>query len=313
MKLTRSIPALWILATAAHAAPVFTSQTAENEVRILANGKLHCAYVFRGSAKPYVYPLTAPDGVTLNREFPMRNIAGESHDHPHHSSMWFAHEKANGQDTWNIKHGTIETLGTPEVTIENNAVLVKSKARWIGKNGVLLGLESTLLRFGALTGDERFIDFAITLSGDNGPLTLGDAKDGAMGLRLRDEFNFKNPETTASNSEGDDKSSLWSKRAKWVSYETKLEGGYHGVALLNEPTNPLSPPRWHARDYGLLAVNPFGEKAFDPSSTKEGGITVESGKSITFKYRAVLYTGKKGATEVETLFKEFATASDSHK
>jgi hypothetical protein len=302
-----------LLAATAHAAPVFTTEQSTNEIRVLADGKLFCAYVFRGAAKPYVYPLTAPDGVKLNREFPVTEVAGESHDHPHHSSLWFAHQDANGQDCWNFKHGTIETIGTPEAKVVDNVVELKSKAKWVGTNGIVVGLESTALRFGALKGGERFIDFSITLSGDNAPLKMGDAKDGAMAVRLRDEFNFKKAETFALNSEGDDKKTIWSRRARWAYYETKVDGGYHGVAMFNDPKNPLSPPRWHARDYGLFSVNPFGEKAFDPKSTKEGGVTIETGKSLTLNYRIIFYAGRKKAGEVENLYGSFAGASGDQK
>ena len=40
-------------------------------------------------------------------------------------------------------------------------------------------------------------------------------------------------------------------------------GKTYGVAVLDDPRNPLHPTRWHVRAYGLLAANPFGLSYFD--------------------------------------------------
>lgn len=296
-----------LLAATANAAPVFTMEQDANEVRVLADGKLFCAYVFRGASKPYVYPLTAPDGVKLNREYPMTEVAGETHDHPHHRSFWFAHGDVNGVDFWSVAKGagTIDTVGTPKAAVEGNVVTVSANHSWTAPDAKVMAKDETTLAFGALKGGDRYIDFSITLSAD-AAAKFGDTKEGTMALRLRDEFGFKNKDTFALNSEGSDKSKIWGQRARWGYYETKLDGKVHGVAVLTHPGNPLSPSRWHARDYGLLAVNPFGEKAFDKKSTKEGGLTVEPGKPVTFKYRMVFYAGRKKADDVENLYRDYA-------
>ena len=287
----------------------FTTEQTTNEIRVLADGKLFCAYVFRGAPKPYVYPLTAPDGIRLNREFPMQNIAGESHDHPHHRSMWFGHIDINGVDFWDIAKGagTVETDGTPETKIAGDVVVLRARDRWISADSKIIARDERELHFGELPGGERFVDFAITLRGENGSeLKFGDGKDGAMGLRLRDEFNFKNTNTVARNSAGDDKKTIWGKRARWVDYETEISGAPHGVALFDDPKNPNSPPRFHARDFGLLAANPFGEKPFDPKSEKTGGFTIPAGQSATWRYRVILYAGRKNTADVENLLQQFS-------
>ena len=296
-----------LLAATAHAAPVFTTEQTTNEIRVLADGKLFCAYVFRGASKPYVYPLTAPDGVTLNREFPMREVAGESHDHPHHRSFWFAHGDVNGIDFWSVAKGagTIDTVGSPEVAMHGGVVTVHAQHNWTAPDAKIVVTDESVLDFGALKGGDRYIDFAITLKAGGEAVKLGDTKEGTMALRLRDEFNFTNTDTLARNSDGADGKKIWGLRSRWVNYETKIDGGWHGVAMLDHPKNPLSPQRWHARDYGLLAVNPFGEKAFDPKSEKAGGFTIEPGKSLTLRYRIVLYAGRKKAGEMDNLFRTY--------
>src|SRR5687768_8382526 len=49
--------------------------------------------------KPFFYPVTA-QGVLVTRSFPMENADNEAKDHPHHTSIWFAHGEVNGRDYW---------------------------------------------------------------------------------------------------------------------------------------------------------------------------------------------------------------------
>lgn len=311
MKTSFAILPLLLLGLTANAASVFTTEQTTNEIRVLADGKLFCAYVFSGAPKPYVYPLTAPDGVTLNREYPMREVAGESHDHPHHRSLWYGHIKTSGSDFWSVSKdaGTTVTEGVPEAKVEDGAVVVKARTKYVAKDGHIVARDEREMKFGALAGGERFIDFSVTIRGeDNGALEFGDDKDGVMGLRLRDEFAFKNADTTARNSEGDDKKTIWGKHARWVDYETKCSGGLHGAAFFDHPQNPKYPTRWHARDYGLLSANPFGEHTFDPKSEKTGGYTIPAGQSATWRYRIVLYAGQKTTDEVEKMSAGFCPA-----
>ena len=49
--------------------------------------------------KPILYPLIAPDGITLTRGNPP--LPGERTDHPHHAGLWFNYSNVNDIDFWN--------------------------------------------------------------------------------------------------------------------------------------------------------------------------------------------------------------------
>src|ERR1051325_2504925 len=73
-----------------------------DRVRVEIGGQLFTEYVFGdGASRPYCYPILAPDGTSLTRDFPMKQTPGEDTDHPWHRSMWFAHSMVNGVDFWN--------------------------------------------------------------------------------------------------------------------------------------------------------------------------------------------------------------------
>ena len=50
-----------------------------------------------------------------------------------------------------------------------------------------------------------------------------------------------------------------------------VDGKPVAILIFDHPSSYNHPPRWHARGYGLFAVNPFGLKDFEPASTETGG------------------------------------------
>ena len=62
------------------------------------------------------------------------------------------------------------------------------------------------------------------------------------------------------------------------------------VAVFDHTGNPNYPTYWHARDYGLFAVNPLGAHGFDPK-TPTLNFTIDKGASATFHYRIFIISG----------------------
>src|SRR5262249_48804218 len=70
------------------------------------------------------------------------------------------------------------------------------------------------------------------------------------------------------------------------------------VPILDKPTNPGSPMYRHARDYGLFAANPLGQKIF--SNGKETlGFAIEPKHAVTFRYRVLIVDGGLTAEQAE--------------
>src|SRR5262245_55494089 len=65
----------------------------DDRVRVEINGQLFTEYVFKGAAKPYCYPIIGPTGVGMTRDWPLKETPDEEHDHPHHTGLWFGHQK----------------------------------------------------------------------------------------------------------------------------------------------------------------------------------------------------------------------------
>ena len=90
-----------------------------------------------------------------------------------------------------------------------------------------------------------------------------------------------------------------------MDYSGLVEGEKIGVAIFDHPQNPRAPTYWHARDYGLFAVNPFGQKAFDKDQP-ESHWTLEKGKSLRFRWRVVIHPGDAESAHIADLYNQFA-------
>jgi hypothetical protein len=84
-----------------------------------------------------------------------------------------------------------------------------------------------------------------------------------------------------------------------------VEGEKLGVAIFDAPSNPRHPTYWHARDYGLFAVNPFGRQAFDPQQ-EESKLTLAKGEKLTFLWRVVIHPGDAESAHVADLYRTFS-------
>ena len=64
------------------------------------------------------------------------------------------------------------------------------------------------------------------------------------------------------------------------------------IAMIDHPENPGYPTYWHARNYGLFAANPLGQRIF--SEGKENlNFRISKGHTAIFRYRIVIHSGKQ--------------------
>jgi hypothetical protein len=63
------------------------------------------------------------------------------------------------------------------------------------------------------------------------------------------------------------------------------------ITIIDHPDNPGYPAYWHARGYGLFAVNPLGQEAFSKGKEKLN-LVVKKNESVTFRYRIVIHEGQ---------------------
>jgi hypothetical protein len=155
------------------------------------------------------------------------------------------------------------------------------------------------------TADTRVIDVRITIEATYGPVTFGDTKEGTFAIRLAQELSGSH--ARMANSEGaQGEKNIWGHKANWVDYSGVIGGEPLGVAIFDGNENLRHPETWHARAYGLFAVNPFGLREFSRDPMQDGSWTVPEGKSITFAYRVLIHHGQIGDFDVAAAYAQFA-------
>jgi len=306
---------------------------AAHRVDITIDGQPFTSYMWgNNQRKPILYPLIAPDGVTLTRGNPP--LPGERTDHPHHTGLWFNYSNVNNIDYWNnsdaikpdarAKYGSIvhdrivsnqSAHDSGELTVESTWY-PSSDVPTIGSNQQPPILhQTTHYVFSKLSIEgkaARAIDMTVTLNALQTSV-FHDDKDGMLGMRVahflesasaapetfRDANGNATPvaaPTPGANgvyrtSEGKVGADAWGTRAKWCELSaTTPDGKPETIAVFDHTGNPNYPTYWHARDYGLFAVNPLGAHGFDPK-TPALNFTLNKGESATFHYKIILISG----------------------
>ena len=291
----------------AQSAVKITPNAATKQVAVTIGGKPFTTYLYGDEHpdKPFFYPVISPNGARVNREFPMvEKVPGESSDHPHHQSVFFAYDEVNGIHFWNPdKSG--RRIQQRDVKV-HGATLV-GVLDWKDKDGHPVLEETKRVTFGG-AADVFWMDHDITLKAAV-PVTFGDTKEGAFGLRLNDTLKEAGGSGHFINADGLEGGAVWGVTSSWVAIRgaVKDAAGDHDVtvAIFAHPSGLNFPPYWHARDYGLFAVNPFGRKAYDPKA-EERTMKLAVGESVRLRYRLAVYSAKVDKTR---LTQDYASAS----
>ena len=302
-------------------------QKQADSVSILIGGAEFTTFYFGpNSPKPYMAPLHSAQGTVLTRGFPMRtDIPGERHDHPHHRGLFFAHGDINGIDFWGEQQlsQAAQTAGSKfyssedlpkgrtvfrkldEIRSKGPSGTLKAEFDLMGPDGKSLGTEIQEYSFHG-DGATRVIDCAFTLIADKGvALKMGDTKEGTFAIRVVN--GLTEPGLKMSNSEGKvGVDQIWGKRANWVDYSGEVDGESVGIAIFDNPANIKHPTYWHARDYGLFAVNPFGEHDFYHDPKRDGSVTIPKGQSLTLRYRVLIHHGDAAEAHVAESYQRYS-------
>lgn len=280
-------------------------------VRVDIGGKLFTEFRYNQEKKPILFPIHGPHDIEMTRSYPMKEgVAGEAADHPHHTSLWFTHGEVNDSDFWANGKEQIVTREIVRAEKEGAHVVIESKNDWLDGDGKSVCSDTTKIILGEANGD-RFVDYKVTVHASAGDVTFKDTKEGTMGIRTNAALRLKGDAAAASaiNSAGDKDKDLWGKHATWVDYWAKIDGKDVGIAIFDHKDNLRHPTTWHARDYGLVAANPFGLHNFKKLKKGVGDFVLKSGESQTFHYYFLFHKGDHAAAGIPQKYEAWIGAA----
>jgi len=301
-----------------------TFEEKPDRVSVKINGELFTEYHHGDASHVYYWPVIGPGGAKMTRSFPMEKVEGESQDHPHHRSLWFAHGNVNGVDFWaetassggkppKQPLGAIEHLKVLAMESGKDAGTLKTLQKWTAPEGTVPLTSVQVLRVHAGPETERMLDFEVTLTASDKDTVFGDTKEGSAAMRIAESMRYKRGKALGDghllNDSGVNTDKIWGQHSKWVTMSGPIAGKLYAITFMEHPSNFRHPTRWHARDYGLFAANPFCEADMDKTKAKGAGdYTLKAGESITLKYRILITQGDETAVKQEERFKEYASS-----
>jgi len=308
----------------------------KKQVDILYNNKLLTAYCYYDSSrKPILFPVNTVDGIQVTRGYPYQPIAGERTDHPHHTGIWLNYESVNGLDFWNnstaiavekrSQYGTIVHKKINDKKAKGNTAELSAQAAWVRPDGKTLLNEQTVFHF-SVRGNDFIIDRSTILTCTDTTVVFKDVKDGMFAIRVARELELPSKESTNFvddkgnvttvkstgtanvtgmyySSEGSKGDSVWGTKGRWVMLAGKKDGKDITIGIFDHPGNLGYPAYWHARGYGLFAVNPLGRKIFS-NGKEELNFSLKPGESVKFIYRIVIHSGSVLTAEEMNKFGE---------
>lgn len=257
------------------------------------DGKLDPDPVIR---RPFFYPVYNPDGLAVT-EF------GKPHDptgsHAHHYSLWIAHADVDGHDFWSESGGVIAHEQFD--LLEDGPLFSRiiQRTRWVHSGEAVLR-ETRTLTFYRSEDNFRVVDFDLDFSTpESEPVHLGATSFGFLAARAAQSMAPFDGGGEIVNSEGDrNEQGLHRKYAHWIDQSGPVAPGKKGgIALLDHPSNPHHPARWHSRNDGWAG----------PSFNMDQAYIIEHGTRLTLRYRVILHSGAADSS-INLRYREFITA-----
>lgn len=252
-----------------------------------------CEYRFADESilRPYFCQVHAPVGVQVTRRHPPGD--GDLDDHPDfHPGIWVAFGDLSGADSWRLKSPIEHVEFVDEPRVERDAVTFSVRNRYRREPGGEVMCEE-VCRWTLAQGDRAYLLTMDSRFSSDVEFAFGDQEEMGLGVRLATPIAEKqNAGGLVSDSEGRRTAAeVWGQQAAWCDYSGTVDGRDVGITVLAHPEN-FRRSWWHARNYGFVAANPFGRKAFTGGEASR--VVVEPGAEFRLRFRVVIHDGRAG-------------------
>lgn len=249
-------------------------------------------YQDQGIPRPYFANVYLPGGPKVTRNHPP--IAGQDDlDHGSganyfHPGIWLAFSDLNGNDYWRLKaavrhEGFVEQ---PAGALGRGTFVVRNSYRQAGDPDRAVCTEvcrcTVLVQPSGylLVSDSRFWS-------DDHELVFGDQEEMGLGLRVARPLAVKHGGRMLDSAGRVNEREIWGQEAAWCDDRGTIGDRRAGVMLLPDPANRL-PSRFHARDYGFFAANPFGSQVFGEPEPRR--TVIPRGQELRLRFGVLVHS-----------------------
>ena len=261
-------------------------------VAVIIDGLPVAVYCYRDHriSRPYFAHVRTRGGVQVTRQHPP--IQGwDLLDHDTmHPGIWMSFGDINGSDYWRlaarVRHA--EFVSEPVGGSDRGTFAVRNEYLDQRDPSKVVCEEIARYTFSVRPGG-YLLQWDSMFSSDD-EFTFGDQEEMGIGIRVA------TPLRVGASGKGDlpsgsgtildsagrkNEEEVWGNSAEWCDYTGTIAGRHVGITIFSHPDN-FRPSRHHARDYGFVAANPFGRKAFGKGEASE--FVVKPGEKLRLRF-----------------------------
>lgn len=244
----------------ARAESAVTFDSKDGHLQIQIGGKPFASYVWedRNVLRPYFAHLHAPNGKRVTRNHPPVEGKDATDHAAMHPGLWLAFGDLGGADFWRnkatVKH--VEFVEKPKTTKDGGSFAVKN--RYVSGDRTIC--EEVCRISISVRPDGYLIDWTSEFTGPE-DFSFGDQEEMGLGVRVATPLTVKNGGQILNSDGSKNEKQVWGKQADWCGYGGEIDGQPVGVTLMPDPKN-FRRSWFHARAYGVLVANSFGQNAF---------------------------------------------------
>jgi len=276
--------------------PVVGFKYVPSGLEITIGGKPFASY-YTGSSKiprPYFAHVKTPSGIQVSRNHPP--IEGkDSMDHDtYHPGIWLTFAGINKNDYWRLKKKTEHEMyiGKPEGGPGRGSFTV-SNFYLDSKDSTGNRIAHEICKYTILVRPNYYLlIYDSTISSDKSDLVFGDDQEYGLGIRVQTPIEERHGGQilNADGLKGAEK--LYGKASDWCDYSGVIDDTLIGMTVMPDPKN-FRRSWYHARDYGLIAANPFGRKGVAGGEKSE--VLVKKGEKFHLGFGVAIYSAPKGS------------------
>ncbi len=265
----------------------------QDRVSIAIRGQPFADYVFSDPEikRPFLTHVHAPGGPQVTRRNPPVPDQDATDHATMHPGIWLALGDLAGVDFWRNK-GLVEHREFVERPVSNETgghFVVRNHYR-DGEH--LICTEICRMSF-EVQPSGCLIDWDSTFRSTT-ELAFGDQEEMGLGVRMATLLTARSGGEII-NSEGlRGEKQVWGQSADWCDYRGKIDDRPCGLLLMPSPHN-FRRSWFHARDYGLLVANPFGQQAF--TGQEKSRVVVPPEEDFRLRFGVLAHLGQIDAAK----------------
>ena len=260
--------------------------------------RLVAGYIYRGTWRPYLYPLNGPYGNVV------RGIDGSEHHNQYGLSLAYGgHGEGGSTNIWSDYDeppygpcGKILHVQFQEIETTAETVHIVEDLNYIKADGSVMCIETRKIRVESLPDSELVVDFTQQLSypDDPGARPFIFYARVADSMRLTHRGKPCDQPGQIEDSEGRmGEEDTRGHTVPWCDYSGHVGDGQSGIALLNHPDNPKHPAIFFTRGYGIFNVTQHWPEGMGPTD------------QLILKWRAYVHAGNATEGNVEARYQAY--------